>query len=476
MPFPLKRLIYLKHHSGIIILVAILIILAIVFESMLLSRIKTYYIYNGDQVINVHGSYETVQDVLRAAGLRLRAEDFVFPALDNKASPDSAIRIDRSKAVELHTQGVAETFYTLQKDLGSFFAEINLANYPDQRIYVDGIFTAGQSLATIPIPDIVEIEQFKEVTINDGLSQTSVRTSARTVGEAIAEAGIQLRAADGIKPSLGSWLEEGLIITINRAKPLAILVDGQTIETHSHHERVIDVLAEAGISLIGQDFTRPSFDNLLQSGDTIQVVRVTNDYQLNDELIPFDSVLMADDEIELDQRNLISQGVSGKRHHRTRFLYHDGIEVAQNLAGEWIAIQPVNEVIGYGTKIVVRSMETEHGSIEYWRVVRMRVTSYTAASTGKSPGDPGYGITASGVPAGYGVVAIDPRIVPFRSYVYVPNYGIGFAGDTGGGIRGRVIDLGYDEGELQSWRGSVDVYYLTPVPNGDKINYLIPPS
>ena len=105
---------------------------------------------------------------------------------------------------------------------------------------------------------------------------------------------------------------------------------------------------------------------------------------------------------------------------------------------------------------------------------RPRVTSYTAASSGKAPDDPGYGITASGVLAGTGVVAIDRSVVPFRSYIYVPGYGKAFAGDTGGGVRGRWIDLGYDEDEYQSWSGYVDVYYLTPVPPAEDINYLLP--
>jgi 3D (Asp-Asp-Asp) domain-containing protein len=119
-------------------------------------------------------------------------------------------------------------------------------------------------------------------------------------------------------------------------------------------------------------------------------------------------------------------------------------------------------------------MDTPDGAIEYWRVVSMRATAYTAATAGKPPSHPAYGITASGVPAGTGVVAIDPTVVPFRSNLYVPGYGVAFAGDTGGAVKGRIIDLGYNEGELVSWRGFVDVYYLTPVPPADRVNYLLP--
>jgi hypothetical protein len=51
---------------------------------------------------------------------------------------------------------------------------------------------------------------------------------------------------------------------------------------------------------------------------------------------------------------------------------------------------------------------------------------------------------------------------------------VAIAGDTGGGVRGRWIDLGWDEENYESWTGHVDVYYLTPVPPPEKINYLLP--
>ena len=152
----------------------------------------------------------------------------------------------------------------------------------------------------------------------------------------------------------------------------------------------------------------------------------------------------------------------------------NGVEVSRAPDGEVVTVPPVNHVIRYGTNIVMRTIDTEKGPVEYWRKVTMRVTSYTAATSGKAPGDPGYGITASGVQAGTGVVAVDPTVVPFKSYVFVPGYGVAFAGDTGGGIKGRFIDLGYDEGQLKSWRGTVDVYYLGPPPPAEDIRWILP--
>jgi cystine transport system substrate-binding protein len=51
------------------------------------------------------------------------------------------------------------------------------------------------------------------------------------------------------------------------------------------------------------------------------------------------------------------------------------------------------------------------------------------------------GTTATGVPVGWGVVAVDPGVIPLGTRMTIPGYGEGVAADTGGAVRGRVIDL-----------------------------------
>jgi 3D (Asp-Asp-Asp) domain-containing protein len=51
------------------------------------------------------------------------------------------------------------------------------------------------------------------------------------------------------------------------------------------------------------------------------------------------------------------------------------------------------------------------------------------------------GRTATGMPVGWGVVAVDPSVIPLGTRLYIPGYGKGVAADVGGGIRGRIIDL-----------------------------------
>jgi 3D (Asp-Asp-Asp) domain-containing protein len=51
------------------------------------------------------------------------------------------------------------------------------------------------------------------------------------------------------------------------------------------------------------------------------------------------------------------------------------------------------------------------------------------------------GLTASGIPVGPGVIAVDPAVIPLGTQVLVPGYGPAVAADTGSAIRGNVIDL-----------------------------------
>jgi len=135
---------------------------------------------------------------------------------------------------------------------------------------------------------------------------------------------------------------------------------------------------------------------------------------------------------------------------------------------------PQHRIVNYGTKIVVRTVDTPSGPREYWRRFRAYATSYSAATAGTPKTAPWYGITATGLKMRKGIVAVDPKIIPLRTELYVPGYGVGLAGDTGGGVIGRWVDLGYDDDNLVIWHQWVDVYLLAPAPPADKIQYILP--
>ena len=51
------------------------------------------------------------------------------------------------------------------------------------------------------------------------------------------------------------------------------------------------------------------------------------------------------------------------------------------------------------------------------------------------------GRTATGLPVGWGVVAVDPWVIPLGTHMTIPGYGEAVAADTGGSVVGSTIDL-----------------------------------
>jgi 3D (Asp-Asp-Asp) domain-containing protein len=130
--------------------------------------------------------------------------------------------------------------------------------------------------------------------------------------------------------------------------------------------------------------------------------------------------------------------------------------------------------MAYGTKIVIRTLETPDGIIEYWRKMRVYTTSYMPSSCGKPPDHPRYGYTRLGLKLRIGMVATDPTVIPLWTKMYVPGYGHAFAADTGGGVKGKFVDVGYEDHNYQSWHWWSDIYLLTPVPPRDQILWVLP--
>jgi len=116
-------------------------------------------------------------------------------------------------------------------------------------------------------------------------------------------------------------------------------------------------------------------------------------------------------------------------------------------------------------------LETVDGElIEYSEVMQLEATAYCPCYSccGKYPGNKWYNITATGTKGRVGVIAVDPRVIPLGTKVYIEglngakNYGYAVAEDTGGAIKGQIIDLYLNtHKETINWgRQQVKVYIL----------------
>ncbi|MBR4383462.1 MAG: 3D domain-containing protein [Selenomonadaceae bacterium] len=101
-------------------------------------------------------------------------------------------------------------------------------------------------------------------------------------------------------------------------------------------------------------------------------------------------------------------------------------------------------------------IQTSRGLEQYTQMYGMEATAYLPTDGSAE------GLTAMGIPATYGIVAVDPDVIPLGSRVYIPGYGEALAADTGGAIYGYRIDLcmeSYDEA-MDFGRRNVTVFVL----------------
>jgi uncharacterized protein YabE (DUF348 family) len=312
------------------------------------------------------------------------------------------------------------------------------------------------------------------ITLDDDGVVTTLHTTALTVGQALQEHGLTLFLGDEVLPGLQSNVESGMTVTIHRSVPVRIDVDGHTILTRTRAENVAGVLGQEGVALVGRDFVKPATSDPIQPDMAIRVTRVREELIVEFDPIPFETVWVADPDVEIDNIRLVQEGQVGLTKRRYRAIFHDDHEVERVLEDVWAEQPPMDKTMAYGTKIIVRTMDTPDGPIEYWRTMRVYTTSYKPASCGKPKDHPRYGYTALGWKLTIGIVAVDPDVIPLKSYMYVPGYGHARAGDTGGGVKGKFVDLGYEDHNYQSWHWWSDIYLTTPVPPRERIRWVLP--
>jgi resuscitation-promoting factor RpfB len=305
--------------------------------------------------------------------------------------------------------------------------------------------------------------------------QKTIQTCARTVGEALVANGYTLFAADRLDPPAETPIDESLTVTYLPSHSLTVTVDGQKFQGRSAASSVGQALAEAGLSLIGLDYSSPSENAPLPSDGKIQVTRVVESVALTQKSIPFTTRTEPSADLELDQQALVQGGEPGLAVSRLRSRSENGLQISQKIDSESLVRPPQDRIMGYGTRVVIRSTSVDGEAIEYYRVLNLMATSYSPCRSATPDGRCSYG-TSSGLPVQRGTVAmVYSWYLAFGfDRLYIPGYGYATVGDVGGGISGSHywVDLAWSDADYQPMTGWTTVYFLTPVPKN--LVYILP--
>lgn len=318
---------------------------------------------------------------------------------------------------------------------------------------------------------VITLDAFSSnVTIkNGGSTEIEILTFKKTVGEVLLEQGITLSEYDKASVALNEPLYDDMTIEVYRSIPVSITAGGETKTVHTTKRVIKDILAEAGFECTTEDEISPSRNKIAKADTNIVLIKRTNETVTLTEEVPFAVTEKPNASLSRGIKKVIQKGQNGQSERTYKISYADGVEVEREMLSETVVSGAVEEIVEVGTKktrlddytiAYDGSITTSRsGTLSYSRVISCSATAYDAVSCGKQPG---YAKTATGAIAQRGVIAVDPSVIPLGTRVFVEGYGYAIAADTGGAIRGNIIDVCMDSrAESLSWgRRNVKVYIL----------------
>ncbi|SMG58861.1 3D domain-containing protein [Paenibacillus aquistagni] len=290
----------------------------------------------------------------------------------------------------------------------------------------------------------------------DGQENT-IETRKATLRDVLDEHAIALGAHDKVSTSLDTELEDGVSVSIKRAKPVQVTVDGKTNTLYTTEDHVSEALKGFNVTVNELDKIFPDASTAISNEMEIKVVRITKDVEKREIKVPFQVVKQANGDMLKGTTKVVQQGQEGTIIQNIENTYQDGKLVHSELVEKKVQAKTVNKIVAYGTKkkpeVQVLSAtpsskkSAASGSVlknginfKYkQKLTNVQLTAYT-----EEAGSPG-AKTASGTKVTEGrTIAVDPDVVPLGWWVYIEGYGFYRAEDTGGAVKGKIMDIYFD--------------------------------
>lgn len=286
----------------------------------------------------------------------------------------------------------------------------------------------------------------KTIIVSEGGSEKKLETRLETVSEALGEAGYELKPSDEISPEGNEKLKNGMTIEIKRSFAVVLKDEIGMKAVYTTGPLVENVLAEEGLVLSGNDRVEPALDMPVESGVVISVTRVSEETFFSQDLLPYSIETRKNPEWGIAEKEILQEGADGIKLLTYVVTYENGVATHEEKVSEEIVSEPVTEIIEKGDG---RLFLASRGNLRFEKSMTMTSTAYdlSVESCGKTPDHPEYGITFSGTRAKSGTVAVDPRVIPLGTRLYIESldgrsdYGFAVAEDTGSAVKGNIIDL-----------------------------------
>lgn len=308
--------------------------------------------------------------------------------------------------------------------------------------------------------------------ITDG-SRVLVHTTSATDPKAVlGEAGLELGADDTYTTQSGAGTAE---IQIQRGQTIYIDYYGEPMEVVSNGETVQQLLTRLNLSWGSSDTISAALDAGTYDGMELSVAEVIRMDQTYSSVMHHETVYCSDAALPLGTQVVLTQGVDGEMLCTATVTYVNGQETERTVLTQRVTKQPVDEIVAVGTAAAAsEEAETSQLPIITDTTITLptgEVLTYDRMITSLATAYCDKGLTATGTQARVGAIAVDPRVIPYGTRMFIMSadgeyiYGIATAEDCGSlqHIVGTRIDLHYDTYEECRQFGARDclVFFLS---------------
>lgn len=304
----------------------------------------------------------------------------------------------------------------------------------------------------------------EKVNIQFNGSKKEISLKGQTLADALKEEGILVSDKTWVSPELTTPLDElrDKEIVVSQERDRVLIVDGQIKRVRVAGDTVQGILGAAGVYIEDQDQVLPARDQVVPLGTVVQVTTHRTSKSVQTREIPFTKETVETDRLYKGQSKVIQKGINGIINDQVEVTKIAGQVTGTMVTASQVVQEMLPEITQVGTKERPQTSTYSKVNFEGKQVLKKIVMQATAY-------DPSAGSrTALGTRARIGAVAVDPRVIPLGSKLYIESadgfqtYGYAVAEDTGGAIKGKRIDLFYgSSAEARRFgRRNVVVYVL----------------
>ncbi len=330
----------------------------------------------------------------------------------------------RYSVVSVFDDGFFYSVRTKEATVGEMLTEAGIAITAEDRVSAT-LEEKPQEGMTVSIARARNIS----IAVDDGQS-ASARLPEGTVEDALNAAGIAYGENDMVIPSLDTPIRTDMDIQVYRAKNLYIKTQSKTIEVILGLGTVGDALTKAGIAYDDGDEISPSADTAISDGMEISFMAVEIKQKSHTETIEYDTVYKNSNQYYYGQRKVSQSGKNGTRTIVEEITYEDGKEVSRKVISNKVTKEAVDKIILVGCKPTsnpaIKDLPAGGPTDDLiaYSVVMTQITAYTHSGSR----------TANGKWPTVGMCAIDRNVFQYGMVFYVPGYGYAVAEDTGSGV------------------------------------------